>query len=114
LISGIKEYTATDPNVSLKITDTTGNKENGYGIYMDIEEKGLTDDMIYNLECEKNNDDGKPAETMIKLIGVFNTKNHNVGGYGIKGTGVKNMVKDFETGFLQNLKEQQKISIKPY
>ncbi len=114
LLSGIKEYTAINPNVSLKITDTTGDKERGYGIYFDVVEKRSTGDILYNLECEKDNDDGEPTKTLIKLIGVFNTKNYKIGGYGIKGNGVKDMVKDFDAGFLVNLQKQQKMLIKPY
>jgi hypothetical protein len=114
LLSGIKEYTAINPNVSLKITDTTGNEENGYGIYIDIVVKGLKGDILYNLKCEKSNDDGEPAKTLIHLIGVFNTKNYKIGGYGNEGTGVKDMVKDFDTGFLLDLQKQQKMSIKLY
>jgi hypothetical protein len=114
LLSGIKKYNADNPNVTLKITDTTGNKDNGYGIYMDIEIKSVTSDIVYNLECEKNNNDGEAAKTLIQLIGAFNAKNYKTGGYGINATGVKNMVKDFDEGFLVNLQKQQKMSIKPY
>ncbi len=114
LLSGIKKYNADNPNVTLIITETTGNKDNGYGIYMDIEIKSVTSDIVYNLECEKNNNDGEAAKTLIQLIGAFNTKNYKIGGYGIKGTGVKNMVKDFDEGFLVKLQKQQKMSIKPY
>ena len=114
LLSGIKEYTTINPNVSLKITDTTGNKENGYGIYMDVKVKGSTRETLYNLECEKNNDDGEPPKTLVQLIGAFDAKNYKIGGYGIKGIGVKNMVKDFEAGFLADLRKQQKLSIMPY
>jgi hypothetical protein len=114
LLSGIKEYSATNPNVSLKITDTAGNKEIGYAIYMDVEVKGLTGDILYNLKCEKSDNDVEPAQTLIQLIGVFNTKNYKIGGYGIKGIGVKSMVKDFDTGFLVDLQKQQNMSIKSY
>jgi hypothetical protein len=113
LLSGIKEYTSIDRNVTLKITDTTGNERNGYAIYMDVEVKGLTGDILYGLKCGKSNDDGEPATTLIQLISAFNAKDYKIGGYGIKGIGVKNMVKDFDTGFLVELQKKQKMSINP-
>lgn len=53
LLSGLKSYSATNSNVSFRITDTTGSKENGYGIYMDVDVKSSQGDILYNLECEK-------------------------------------------------------------
>lgn len=114
LLSGIKEYTVINRNVSLNITDTTGNKKNGYKIYMDIAIQGINGDLVYSLNCEKINSNGKPADTRIQLIGVFNKKNYHIGGYSVKGIGVKEMVNNFDTGFLTGLRKKQNISIQPY
>jgi hypothetical protein len=65
------------------------------------------------LKCEKSDDDHKVNKTLIKLIGAFNTKDYKIGGYGIKATGVPQMVKEFDTKFLVDLQNQQKITIKP-
>jgi len=112
-LAGIKEYVATDSDIIFKITDRTGNEQNGYGIYMNLEIRNSTSDIEYNLKCEKKDiEDG--GNTLIKLIGVHDKNNYNVGGYGINGIGVKQMVSDFEMGFLIKLKEKEGISIKPY
>ncbi|MDB5011376.1 MAG: hypothetical protein JWQ06_2165 [Mucilaginibacter sp.] len=113
LLYGINKYTSTNANVTLKITDTTGNKHDGYAIYMDIEIKSEASVIIYNLKCEKDNDDGEADKTLVQLIGAFNERNYKVGGYGINGTGVKKMVNDFELAFLMGLKQQQHMSIIP-
>ena len=111
LLAGIREYTILNPNAKLTITDTTGGKENGYGIYMDVELKKDTSLLLYNLECEKIDQNNNPPKTLIKLIGAFNKHNYKVGGYGIKGIGVKGMIDDFEIEFLMRLKRQKHMTI---
>lgn len=111
LLSGIRKYAFADTTVTLKIIDTTGDKNTGYGIEMDIEIKSDKHILIYNLKCEKNNGDYKTDNTLIQLIGAFNKKDHNVGGYGIKGVGVSKMVNEFDTVFLTKLKRQYNMNI---
>ena len=109
LLSGIRHYTSTNPNVTLKITDTTGNMTNGYAFYMDVEIKESKRVLLYNLKCEKDGDDG--SKTLIDLIGVFNERDYKTGGYSIKGIEVNNMANDFENNFLPSLKKEERMSI---
>jgi len=114
LLSGIQKFALTDSDITFQITERTGNKQNGYGTYFDIKIKIDTSIMEYNLECEKSSKGKDVVKTLIQLIGAHNEMNYAVGGYGINGTGVKSMVKDFEIQFLGKLKIQQHIVITPY
>jgi len=111
LIHEIQRYSSIDSNVTIKITDLTGDKKDGYGVYFDVKIKLDTSLIIYKLECEKSNKSTDVSKTLIKLIGAFNDKNYNVGGYGIEATGVKKMVYNFDTKFLTGLRQKQHLAI---
>ncbi|MFS2187773.1 hypothetical protein ACCC92_13930 [Mucilaginibacter sp. Mucisp84] len=110
---GMQKYAAADSEILFKITDTTGNKQNGYGIYMNLEIRNSNSDIEYNLKCEEKDNEGIRS-TIVKLIGIHDKNNYKLGGYGIEGIGVRQMVSDFETGFLVKLKEKEGVAVKPY
>lgn len=95
LVTSIREYTLTNADVKFKITDTVGNKENGYAIYLNIETKTNQDSIEYGLKCEEYNSKGNPNLTIISLVEAYN-KTQNTGGYSKKAKGVDGLVNEFE------------------
>lgn len=113
LISGIQKYSSANPDVNYKITDTVGNRDNGYTIYMTIEMRSNRRNIMYELKCEKMKSKGEPATTEIKLVGAHDMINKTTG-YKIDDTGVKELVNYFDADFLVPLKTSQNININPY
>jgi hypothetical protein len=109
LINGIRNYTSTDSTVKLKITDTTGNKKNGYAIYLNIETKVDQDSIEYGLKCEEYISDGK---IILSLVEAYN-KTRITGGYSKEAKGVEPLVNKFEASFLTPLRNSQKLKITP-
>ncbi len=111
LITGIRNYTLTNVGVKFKITDTIGNKENGFAIYLNIETKTNQDSIEYGLKCEDNSK-GNSNLTIISLVEAYN-KTQNTGGYSKKAKGVDALVNEFELNILKALNDKQKIHITP-
>lgn len=109
-VTAIKNYASTNPNVSVKITDTVGDRKADYGIYISIDMKINKDSISYNLECEKS--DGATNKTTIQLVEAYN-KTRITGGYIKDAKGVKPLVDDFESDFLTPLKNKQNINVIP-
>lgn len=109
LIIGIRNYTSTDSAVKLKITDTTGNKNNGYATYLNIKMKVNQDSVEYGLKCEEHISDGK---TILSLVEAYN-KTRITGGYSKEAKGVEPLVSNFEANFLKPLRNSQNIKITP-
>ena len=112
LITGIRNYTLRNADVTFNITDTVGNKDNGYAIYLNIETKINQDSIEYDLKCEDYNSNGIPNLTLISLIEAYN-KTQNIGGYSKKAKGIDGLVNEFELNVLGFLKDNQKLHITP-
>jgi hypothetical protein len=112
LITGIRDYTLSNADVKFKITDTVGNKDNGYAIYLNIETKTNQDSIEYDLKCEEYNSKGNPNLTIISLVEAYN-KTQNIGGYSKKTKGVDDLVNEFELNILKPFNDNQKVHISP-
>lgn len=110
LMSGIQRYSSANPDLNHKITDTVGDKENGYAIYMTIEMRSKTRKIMYELKCEEMKYEGESATTEINLVGAHDMVNKTTG-YKIDDTGVKELVNYFDANFLVLLKASQNINI---
>jgi hypothetical protein len=99
-IIGIRKYALTNTNVKFKITDTVGDKDKGYAIYLEIETKTNQDSIEYDLKCEENNSKGNPNLTIISLVEAYN-KTQNIGGYSKKAKGVDSVANEFELNILK-------------
>jgi len=108
LIVGIRKYTSTNLGVTFTITDTTGNKENGYATYMNIETKNVE----YSLKCEEQNSDGNLSKTIVSLVFAYD-RAKNVGGYSKQAKGIGALTDKFDLNVLKPLKDNQNIQINP-
>lgn len=105
LISSFQKYAMTNPDLTLRITDTTGNVSNGYAIFMTVRMK----DIEYRLKFEEDNSSAK-CKTMIKLVLAYD-RSRNVGGYSKDAEGVDVLVDLFDKDILDDLKNKLGIEI---
>jgi hypothetical protein len=105
LISSFQQYAVTNPELTLRITDTTGNVNNGYAIFMTVEVKN----MEFSLKVEEDNSSIK-YKTTIKLVLAYD-KSHNVGGYSKDAEGVDDLVDIFDREILVPLKSNMRIEV---
>lgn len=103
LVVDILKYTSTNPEMRIRITDTTGDKKNGYSTYITIETKNIE----YSLKFENDNTDNN---TSIKLVGVYDNS-RNVGGYSKSAKGIDSLVRQFELNVLKPLRDKRNINI---
>jgi hypothetical protein len=110
LLTGLQKYASNNPDMTFKITDTTGNQTNGYAIYMEI--KMLRDEhhIQYTLKCEKNTDNSNDVETKVELVFAYDATFIS-GGYQKNARGVKVLVDYFDTDFLVGLENNQHIKL---
>jgi len=95
-IISIREYADTDPKLTFKITDTTGNVNNDFAIYAIVEIGNIE----YKLRCEDSQSGKK--KTTIKVISAYDVDN-KVGGYTKDAQGVDALLKRFELEILTPL-----------
>lgn len=112
LITGLRRYASNNPDVTFKITDTTGNRTNGYGIYMEVKMIKDRHHFEYSLMCEKNDDSGMPDATKVELVFAYDSTS-NSGGYKKRAHGIKVLIDNFDTDFLVGLKNNQNIKLSP-
>ena len=107
LISSFQKYVVINRDLTLRITDTTGNANNGYAIFMTLEMKYIE----YGLKFEEDNSSDK-SKTTIKLVSAYD-KSRNVGGYSKDAEGVDQLVDIFEMSILSPFKAKMGIKIFP-
>jgi hypothetical protein len=112
LITGLRKYASDNPDMTFKITDTTGTRTDGYDIYMDIKMIKDKHHLEYSLMCEKSNDNSEPAATKVELVLAYDATN-NSGGYRMGARGIKPLVDNFDTDFLVGLQNSQNIKLSP-
>lgn len=108
LITVIRKYASTNSGITFEITDTTGNKKNGYATYMSIEAKNIE----YSLKCEEQNSDSNLSKTIVSLVGAYD-KSRNIGGYSTEAKGISGMIDKFDLNILKPLRNSQNIKITP-
>jgi hypothetical protein len=103
LVAGIKNLSHSDTGVSYEITSTVGSADIGLATYMTVMFKTTKRNIEYELKYESED-----SHTKIGLIKAYDQE-HNIGGYGIKATGMNEILKVFEKDFLEKLKIKQGI-----
>ena len=112
LISAIHNYASIDSAITFKITDTTGYKEDGYAIYLDIETKINRSNIEYDIKCEEHNSNDNLYKTEISLVGAID-KTLIIGGYSKDAKGIKPLVDEFDLNVIKPLNDNQNIKIIP-
>jgi len=104
---GLYNQIKSDTSLKNKDERTIGSKESGYAYDVTINqcEKGLCNEYGLRYEDEK-------AGARISLLSAFD-EGYKHGGYGIKATGMKKILSQFETNILKPLKTEQKINLVP-
>jgi len=108
LITGLGNYASKTPDMTFKITDTAGNRGDGYAIYMNVKMIKDRHQFEYHLKCEEN--DSKPTITKTALVFAYDATN-NSGGYGMSATGINVLIENFDNDFLPRLKTSQNIEL---
>jgi hypothetical protein len=89
--------TSQNKKVSFSITDTTGNKDNGYAYYYMLN----FDNNEYDLKCEEK-EFPNSIKAEISIVGAHNF-NKRLGGYRIGDDGVKDLVNVFDEEIIKGL-----------
>jgi len=110
LISGIQAYSKKNPTVSFKDPDTVGSSRVPFPFYSDLGIHNPDRSVVYNLKFDPIDGSDRTKGTFVYIIGAHDYQ-HKIGGYTINDTGVRDMLKHFESGFLIELKKKGKIDI---
>lgn len=110
-VNSIYHLTTICSEVSIKDTEKVGVRENGYALYMTIEDKIDTNNIEYGLKIEKSDKD-KPSPIKVSLTSLFD-ETRGLGGYGIKAVGMQKLLYDFEHNFLAELNKKEHIKLQP-
>lgn len=104
--TAVKELTKSDTSITYNITNVVGDHNTGYATYMTLFVKTPKRTIEYEVKYEK-----EEAVTKVGLIFAYD-RARNLGGYGIKASGMSALLDTFEKNFLVRLKAEQKISLK--
>jgi hypothetical protein len=99
----IKSVSDSNPNICIMNGETVGNKANGYAYEITIRLKNIDRNIEFNIKYEESDSRSASHKGIINLIGAFDLT-HNLGGYGIDGKGVKDLVNLFEIYILPKLR----------
>ena len=94
--------------MTLKITDITGNKKNGYATYITIETKNIE----YNIKCEEDNSEINSNKTALSIVGIYD-KIRKTGGYSPEAMGISALIPAFDRDVLKPLRDNHHIQINP-
>ena len=111
-VSHVQKFSHQNHNVISKITDTTGNFNDGYTIYISVEVDNEGQKILYSVACEKVSRRTESG-TVIELVMAYD-KTNKIGGYNKEAKGVESLIDSFETNFLRPLSINQNIKIMPY
>lgn len=107
LIGGLRKYSSSIPDVTFKVTDTTGDVNNNCAFYVSIAVRNVE----FTLKCEEHysNDEGN---TLVMLVGIYD-RIRNVGGYSRDAEEIDVLVDRFLTDVLTPLKTEIGIELYP-
>ncbi|TWR26550.1 hypothetical protein FPZ43_15465 [Mucilaginibacter pallidiroseus] len=98
--AGIDKISKTEKNITYKITDTVGSKDNGFAMHMTIIITSAKRSIEYNIKYESND-----TQTKLALI-MANDWASKLGGYGIKADGMYELLSVFEKKIIYGLIKQ--------
>jgi hypothetical protein len=106
-LTHVRRFSNVNPNITSKITDTTGNSQIGYSYYLDIELKNNGQDVLYSISCDDKSDKGWIA---INLVMAFDKQNKK-GGYNKNVKDIEPLIEKFDSSFVVPFRNTQNIKL---